>query len=343
MRILIVDDRRALALNAACLPEGCEAIAINFELPADGSAPEWVELIPGGRSIQGRDGRLFVNDHPEAILDFFRLDGRDVPIDWEHATEIRAPKGEPAPAAGWIKQLEIREGGSVWGRPVWNAGGKASLESKEYRYLSPAIIVEKETGRIRGLSSVGLVNKPNFRLNALNSQQTPTEEEVMNLKALLAKLGLPETATLEEALNAIGKLQGDLQTALNRANTPSLDLFVPRGDYDAALLRATNAEQKVKDKEKAELEAAINAEVDAALKAGKIVPATKEFYLASCRQEGGLEQFRKFVAAAPVIGAASDLDGKRPPEGGLALNAEQQKVAGMFGNSAEDLKKYGQA
>ncbi len=39
----------------------------------------------------------------------------------------------------------------------------------------------------------------------------------MDLKALLKKLGLPEDATIEQALNAVGKLQGDLETALKPA------------------------------------------------------------------------------------------------------------------------------
>lgn len=163
------------------------------------------------------------------------------------------------------------------------------------------------------------------------------------LKALLAKLGLTETVTEEQALNAVGKLQSDLQTALNRAETPSLDKFVPRADYDTALNRATVAEQKLKAQEDAAMETAINAEIDTALKSGKITPATVEYHRANCRQEGGLERFKAFVAAAPAIGDASGLDGKMADQGGKALNAEQAQIAAMFGNSAEDLKKYGRA
>ncbi|WP_051361139.1 phage protease [Desulfuromonas sp. TF] len=345
MKILVCDDSGnsgalLTALNAIELPEGCEIVALNFELPADGSVPEWVELIPAGQMVTGRDGRTFVNNEPQGILDFLAADGRDIPVDWEHATEIKAPQGGQAPAAAWIPELQLREG-AVWGRMLWTPKGRASVENREYRYLSPAILIEKETGRIRGISSIGLVNKPNFRMPAINRQQRNTEEETMDWKKLLAKLGLPEDATLEQALNAIGKMQGDLQTALNRAETPSLDKFVPRADYDAALGKANNFEQKLKEKEAADLETAINAEVSAAVAAGKVTPGTKDYYVGMCRQEGGLEAFKKFVEAAPVIGNPSDL-GKRTPEGGgVALNAEQKQIADMFGNSEEDLKKYG--
>ena len=40
------------------------------------------------------------------------------------------------------------------------------------------------------------------------------------------------------------------------------------------------------------------AEIEAALGAGKITPATVEYHKASCRQDGGLERFRDFVKAA---------------------------------------------
>lgn len=162
-------------------------------------------------------------------------------------------------------------------------------------------------------------------------------------KQLLALLGLTEASTEEQAINAVKKLQGELQTALNRAETPSLDKFVPRADYDAAVARAANAEQKIADQAKTEMETAINAEVDAALKAGKITPATAEYHKANCRADGGLDRFRAFVAAAPVIGDGSGLDGKKPGDSDTALNAEAQQLAAVFGNSAEDLKKYGQA
>ena len=49
------------------------------------------------------------------------------------------------------------------------------------------------------------------------------------------------------------------------------------------------------------------------------------------------------VKAAPVVAAATDLGSRTPPEGeaGIALNSTVQAVAKMFGNSAEDIKKYG--
>ena len=324
------------------------ALALNTVLPADGTAPDWVELIPPGTDVVGNDGRAWVNDNPQAVIAYFaamKARNQELPFDWEHSSELKAPKGDEAPAAGWGTDLEVRDKGAIWGKVSWTPRGLTAVANREYRHLSPVIVFEKATRRIVGIASVGLTNKPNLHLQALNQEGPSTnEEEPHMLKSLLAKLALPETATEAEALNAIGKLQGDLATANNRAESPSLDKFVPRADYTLALNRATAAETALAETKKAELETAINTEIDAALKAGKITPATADYHKASCRQEGGLDRFKDFIKAAPTVADASGLDGKDPDKDkGLALNAEQTKIAGMFGNSAEDLKKYGEA
>lgn len=310
--------------------------ALNFEIP-DGSVPEWIELVPQGPSITGRDGRAWVNDRPDDILAAFIHDGKDMPIDFEHATEIKAPKGEPAPAAAWVKELESR-GGAIWGQIEWNQAGREALTKREYRYYSPVWLFEKESGRIVRLLSVGLTNRPNLRVTALNHE--PSQEEKPMLKKLLKALGLSEEANEEAALNAISTLRSDLQTAMNRAETPSLDKFVPREDYNQAITRATNAETAMAELKKEDLEKEITTEIDSALKAGKITPATKDYHTARCRENGGLDEFKKFVAVAPVIGDPSGLDGKKPEQNtGTALNAEEMKILENMGVSVEDYQK----
>ena len=161
------------------------------------------------------------------------------------------------------------------------------------------------------------------------------------LKKILQALGLPEDATEDQALNTIGTMRTDLARAINQARTPPLDQFVPRADYDQALARATNSEQALADKARADLDAEITRVVDAALVAGKITPATRDYYAAMCQMENGLDEFRKFVAQAPVIGGASALDGHPPKDPETAMNAEELRISQMFGNTTEDIKKYG--
>lgn len=319
--------------------------ALNFELPQDATgAPEWIQLLPGGSALVGRDGRSWINSAPEGVVAEFVDGAKDMPLDWEHATELKAPKGEEAPAAGWFKELQVRDDGSVWGRIEWTDKGREAVVSKAYRYISPVFMYDTATTLIVKLTSVGLTNRPNLYLPALNREQH-MEELSMNqtqFAALLAALGLAATATAEQAINHVTKMQGDLATALNHASQPPLDKFVPKADYDVVLAKATNAEQKLADQAKATLETAINAEIDTALKAGKITPATKDYHVAQCRMEGGLDRFKAFCQAAPTVAAETGLDTKKPGDAEApALNAEETRVAAMFGNSAEDINKYG--
>lgn len=310
------------------------------ETGSDGGPPELVELIPAG-AVRGRDGRSWSNAEPQAVLEHFAALRMDLPVDIEHATELKAPKGEAAPAAGWVTGLELRDG-AVWGRIAWNASGRELVASRQYRYLSPVILYTKNGGVIAGLTSVALTNRPNLALQALNHNQgsnSPDKENRMN-KAILAALQLPEDASDEQVLAKVQGLQTDLATATNHAAAPSLEKFVPRGDYDAALARAANAEQKLSELEQGRIEADIETAINAALAEGKITPATVEYHKAQCRQQGGLARFAEYVKAAPTVGAPSGLDGKEPPTSdGKALNSDELTICERLGVSTEEYQK----
>lgn len=326
----------AKALNTEAATLG-QRLALNVELPA-GELPEWVELLPAGEMVMGRDGRTWRNSNPHGVVEHFVARNVDLVIDWEHASEHRAPNGQDAPAAGWVKELAVREG-AVWGRVEWTEKAAEQLQRKEYRYLSPVFLFTRDENQIVRLSSAGLTNQPNLALKALN-QQTH-QEDFPVWKDLLKKLGLPEDATEAQAITALNQVQADLETAKNREATPSLDKYVPRADFDQAQTRAANAEQTLKTLKKEREDEAIDTAINQALEDGKIAPATVDYHKAQCRTEGGLERFKTFVESAPAITGDSGLDGRKTPGADMALNSETLKIAGMMGNSEEDLKKYG--
>lgn len=300
-------------------------LALNFVL-ADGTSPvggdtlpDRLELIPAG-AFSGLDGRGWNNPFPESVIERTRAVGRDIPIDIEHATELKGPYGEAAPAQGWIRldDLEVIDG-SIWGTVEWNNSGRALLGDKAYRYYSPAFLFS-EDGEVRSIKSVGLTNTQNLsQLPALNSQQPEGGADDMSLPAAIRQaLGLKDDANEAEAVQAIGTLKSDHQVALNRSETPDPEKFVTKADYELALNRASTAEtslKAVRDKE-------ITAEIDAAVKAGKVAPASKEYHLAICQQEGGLERFREFIKSAPVVVGSQGVGGKKP-EG----DQEQSKLS----------------
>ncbi len=315
-----------------------KSVALNsVGLDHDGCCPEWVELIPSGLVV-GRDGRRWKNEAPEKIVQHFAELGRDLPIDVEHASEHKAPNGEPAPAVGWVSGIESRDG-AIWGRITWNNKGRTLVSEKEYRYLSPVILYRPEDKMILGLTSVGLTNQPNLRLPALNQEQGISPEEKTMFKALLAALGLPENASEAEAVARVGVLKNDVARAMNRAENPDLEKFVPRADYDAVLAKAENARKQLHDFEERQLARTIDELIGQALEEGKITPATKDYHVAQCRQEGGLERFRDYCKTAPVIAGDSGLDGKQPEQQKTALNTEESQVCTMLGLDAEQFQK----
>ncbi|MGQ7818819.1 phage protease [Metapseudomonas furukawaii] len=321
-------------------------IALNTDLSAslaDGQteAPDWIELIPAGPGVQGRDGRRWLFDAAahHLVRAAFAQREIDVPIDWEHATQRRAPKGEEAPAAAWITQLEVRDDGSLWGNVQWTPRGETQVLNREYRYLSPVFDYDSATGRIARLVSAGLANIPNLFLTALN--QEDQEVHVRLPKPLLDALGLAADAGEDQAVAAITQLKAIAQAANNEQ--PSLERFVPRADYDTLLQRATNSEQALAIQRKAEHDKLVDAALEAASAAGKITPATLNYHRAMCSDQAGLERFQAFVAAAPSIGDPSTLGDLKPSTTATALNTEEKAMCLALGVSEHEFLKTKEA
>ncbi|GAA4651688.1 phage protease [Kistimonas scapharcae] len=330
-----------LALNSQQPADAQACIALNFELPAvadDQVLPEWLELIPAGR-FSGVDGRSWNNASPDAVIRYTRAYGRDIPLDIEHASELKAPKGEDAPAQGWfpIAELENRDG-AIWGRLEWLDHGRERVLSKKNRYYSPAFIYDS-AGNVLRIKSVGLTNQQNLtQLPALNHETPsnppqPEGADAMPLPVILCQaLGLADTATEQEALQAVNTLKADHQTALNRAQTPDPAQFVPRADHDLALNRAQDAETQLSGYRDREIEA----EVDAAIKDGKVAPASKDYHLAVCRDQGGLERFRTFVATAPKVISDQSVKDRKPEAQQGKLDDTELALCRDLGLTAEE-------
>ncbi len=177
--------------------------------------PEWVMLIPAGE-FSGRDGRgpFRLNDAARVIAATEALGlTAGVPIDYDHATDFAAPKGRPAPAAGWIRELQERDG-ALWGNVDWTPHGATAITSREYRYISPVFQYSPD-GAVTRLLRAGLTNNPNLYLTAISARAAqltaPHSEgdEAMDtlLQQLCEMLGLDDDASPEEALAAVRALR----------------------------------------------------------------------------------------------------------------------------------------
>ncbi|MEF1256939.1 phage protease [Vibrio sp. M260112] len=167
-------------------------------------APEWVQVLPSGPDIKGLDGRSWLMRNPQVVIHAFKNAKIPMVIDYEHGQVLKAPNGDMAPAAGWIEDLEIRDG-QIWAKVDWTRKAAEAINNREYRFLSPAFSYDNETKEILGLSSVGLTNNPNLVMQALNSKSAHVESE-------------RDWSAVSKALGTNINSQDDLLNALNSRN-----------------------------------------------------------------------------------------------------------------------------
>lgn len=297
------------------------------------SPPEWVHLIPAGK-FAGRDGRGPYLLDAAAVLAAFADNQADLPVDFDHQSLTANEKAGPVPAAGWIKELAVREDG-VWGRVEWTPRAAETLANKEYRYLSPVFKYEAKTGRVVALVSAGLTNTPNLVLRAAARVEGASMEELMN--RIIAMLNLPVTATADDVVTELQKVidklrttETEMQTAQARlAAGPDPAQWVPKSMYDEAAQRVSTLETE-------RLEAAVNAAVAEAQTQRKITPAMKSWALDYARRD--LAGFTAYVAAAPAFVSAHAAP---PPEpASTQLDEVQLAVNKQLGLDDATFAKY---
>lgn len=162
----------------------CAAMSIGSGL----APPDWLHLLPAGE-IRTHDGRGPYRVPDARVLIAESMAGGKLVLDENHATDLAAPKGLPAPARGWIVQLQQRADG-VWGRVEWTDEARRMAIWRSYRAVSPAIAHRKD-GTALAILRVSLTNTPNLTgLTALHAK-----ENDMDLRsALIRMLELPASS-----------------------------------------------------------------------------------------------------------------------------------------------------
>lgn len=321
-------------------------------LPADASSEgTWLQLLPAGE-VTGRDGRgpYVVGDEAAmaAIVakTLDRAKATDISVDYDHQAIFAAVPGVggSAPAAGWIKELQVRPDG-IWGRVEWTAAAAEKIRAGEYRYLSP-VFRSDQTGRVEWIFNAGLTNTPNFDLEAVAASDRGFTQE-HDMKSIAAELGLAEGASEDAILAAVRTLKGTnkavadavglsaastaeaLTAAITARGTPDPAKFVPMDQHlavqtELTALKATTVDEKA------------TAAVDQAVKDGKIAPASKDSMLAFAKADP--KGFETFVASAPAIVAKGGTAKGQPDKSG-ELDDAQLTVCRALGISADEFKK----
>ena len=297
------------------------------------AAPEWIELLPVG-VFYGRDGRgPFRLGDPAAVIESTNAlqMNAGLPIDYDHATDFGAPEGRPAPAAGWIRELEVR-GGAVWGRVEWTARAAGSIVAREYRYVSPVFQFDPMDGSVTRLLRAGLTNNPNLQLTAIAASRTAAadaKDERMEFptRELRELLNLEDDATAADVVARVRALRASSDAAASATATHAHDPahYVAIAEFERALTEL-NALRAERTRERAAHK------VEEAIRAGKIVPAQREWAIAYCAADA--RGFQAFVAKQPsIIGENLALAGEPPAEGraGGGLNAAELAICAQLG------------
>ncbi|TAN61076.1 MAG: hypothetical protein EPN20_12920 [Magnetospirillum sp.] len=207
----------------------------------EGAVPEWVKLFEYG-TIRGRDGRgpYVLRDHAHgqqvvATTVAYQM-GADLPIDYEHQTQLAPTNGKPAPAAGWIKGLEARTDG-IYAQVDWTAPAAQRIGAKEYRYISPAFAGDgpKSTGNVVRIAGAGLTNLPNFTIPAIASQTRGEDMDLTELlKQIRAACGLSADITAEAVVTHCQTLTAGATAVAKLLGLPET---TPPGQLPRALSR----------------------------------------------------------------------------------------------------------
>ncbi len=364
-------SQTALSL-ALCASQATASVALCAAqalppITGDSDVPEWIHLLPGGSTIETGDARgpYNVDSADEIIAASFAQDDR-LPVDENHATDLAAPRGEPAPAHGWITAMEARSDG-IWGRVEWTDSGRDLVASRAYRGISPVILHDKQKA-VHSILRASLVNKPNLRgMTTLHQQQDTTMDW---MKFLADILGLPETATEEEIKSALTAKMGETETMeadkdLTAMQSQLSQIGVALGLADSAdgaaiLEAATQAAQSdaaapaeivALQSEIATLTTTVNtlqeggarsaAEtfVDAEIKRGRAgLKPVRDRYIAMHIKDPA--ECKALIEALPVLGATPTTILPPNTSGGtISLNAEQVSVARQLGISEADYIK----
>lgn len=313
-----------------------------------------VKILPMG-FVKTQKGNFVVdNESVNFMRKAFKERKIDIVVDYEHQTlnDVQAPAG------GWIKDFYIKDN-VVVAKVEWTEKAKEYIANKEYRYLSPVVLVRKTDNKAVILHSVALTNTPAIDgmytiKNSIDLEDIEGGEEDMNnlLQELIKMLGLAEGTTEEQVLAKLNEIQeasvakpSSQEVIANKETLKLLDLKedasqedvtskimelknpVSKGQVSAAEFKALK--EKLEKKEAADV-------VILAMKEGKITPAQKEW-----AEEYALkapEGFKKYVETANVVVPMSELD---IPASTKKTAMVDMQACKMLGLTKEDVEKYG--
>lgn len=280
-RLVLLDD----AASPTGEPGGALLCSIDLVELADGTRKPPTEFrILGAGTTETTKGPVRMNARAGShVMAKLRELGRDrLNFDYGHAQLGFMQSYEAARSAGWFS-VEVR-GDELWATNVeWTPTAARALSDREFRYFSPALMLDRESGEVRELINIALTNIPatKHQKPLVASQTTPPEQPTMDpeLKALLASLSL---SSITELAAKVGSLTSDNAKLVKAAGELQAQLSAATAELGAFRTAAAKAE-------KADYVAQLST-------AGKLPPALRDWAMGQ-----DMTVLRAYADAAPVL------------------------------------------
>lgn len=263
--------------------------------------------------------------------------GIDSVIDYEHASLSARWANDPAAAgkaAGWYK-LDARAEGAFAKGVSWTKSGAQSLNSREFRYLSPTIFFDEDTREITAIVNAALTNNPaTMKANPLVMSSDPTEND---MKSILVALGLTAAASEGEALIALQQIRRERDEVLSiTGKTSAPEAVATISAWKAASARVESLSTEVAKLTAEKTKQGIDAVIKRGLEEKRITPAQVQSLTTNFTS---VEALTAFIDASPKNTVLAP-PAKEPSSGGAndvaSLSAEEKEIAALMG---VDLKK----
>ncbi|QND52793.1 hypothetical protein HB779_13420 [Phyllobacterium sp. 628] len=319
-------------------------------MSASSDRRSWVHLVPSG-TFSGRDGRgPFITLSAASVIKSTKsYHGKtQIVVDYEHQSINTKNNGKPAPAAGWIIDLDARRDG-IWGLVEWTKEAAAQIASRQYRYLSP-VFTHREDGTVVGIINVALTNSPNLdQLTAICRTEFPmSNDKIAELVANAAKvLGLPADTDAKAMIDVLrplvqiatdlAALTGDEQlTPAENSARPDPAKYVPISEFERVVADANQLRQGV-------TEQAALSHVEDHIRRGVLAPFLKDWAVSLCKVN--MPAFDSFAAnTGPAFRAIIEpqttrLSMNRRETERHALDETANAICSKMGLTAEEFTK----
>lgn len=280
--------------------------------------PTEFKLLSVGRTDTSKGPIMFSKRSEQAVLADEKAKGRtQIPFDYGHGQLGLVQTAESSAAAAWAT-LSFRNG-EPWMTDIqWTPRATKGLADREWRFFSPAVMLDSKTREVLAITNVALTNLPATKgqeplVASDTAAPTAAEKDPLvdkdTLMRLFVALGVTDETKLAPAVTA---LLADRQTLIEAAAASQAKLVI--------------AEAKLAEHATVSLDTERTALITA-LSAAKILePALHEW-----AKVQSLDTLKTYAAAAKpkaaIAGTVTPKDGGTP----RALTAVEEKLCADMG------------